>query len=185
MTPAALARRSIAAVLLFASISYASANDAMYVLESFQAFCWGPDAAFTQIEKMAQAAKLKTVPPEITNAVAGPDSKRTQAYFLSREGDEYTILGISEPDACAISYSGADSKRVKSLLTAFFKPKLAHKDEVGLQTTETYVLDGSSGSITEAARHGLIMFTYAKEATGVRAGTVSWMPPRTTRLIVR
>ena len=180
-----LARRSIAAVLLFASTSCASADDAMYVLESFQAFCWEPDAEFAQIEKMARAAKLKTVPPEISNAMAGPDSKRTQAYFLSKEGDGYTILGISEPDVCVISYSGADSKRVKEFLTAYFKPNLVHKDEVGLQTTETYVLGGSSGSITEAARDGLIMFTYAKEATEVRAGTVSWMPPRTARLIFR
>ena len=185
MKPTALARRSIAAVLLFASTSYASADDAMYVLESFQAFCWGPDAEIAQVKKMARTAKLKIVPPEISNAIAGPDSKRTQAYFLSKEGDEYTILGISEPDVCVISYSGADSKRVKELLTAFFKPKLVHKDEVGLQTTETYVPGGSSGSITEAAHHGLIMFTYAKEATGVRAGTVSWMPPRTARLIFR
>ena len=103
MKSTALARRSIVAVLLFSCTSYASADDAMYILESFQAFCWGPNAEFAKIKKMARAARLKTVPPEISNAVAGPDSKRTQAYFLSKEGDEYTILGISEPDVCVIS----------------------------------------------------------------------------------
>lgn len=164
----------------------ATANDAKVdkfrdAIEVFELYCFKTSADYSRIEEMAAAEKMKKAPKELLTLVLGSSAAEGKGFLFN----ERSMLVISKPDACGVYFDGVRFSDVEAVIKKSYKLYSFYRDDVGLEVSEMFIPGGRGAVKEEINELGIISVTYPKPGFGDPGFSMSFLPPRTTKLVFK
>jgi len=147
-------------------------------IRNFHGLCYAPEANFNQIQKLIKTFNYQKMPKEFAEAVGTPGTTKSELYMIEHPAKGKGILfGFGEPNSCAVFVRGVDYSKIKTLMVEEFNLKHLYTENQGLQTNESYIPNGKSGSKAEASSKGIIMLMYSSSTLMPPGCTIGYLPP--------
>jgi hypothetical protein len=159
-----------------ASSNHSSAKENVI---TFDGYCFQNYDNYTNIKHMVKAAGGKEIPKKFINADPVMRKLGGNAYTVISKKKMY-IIGYAENAACSVMTKQFEIDSVIELLNELYSMKLIQKDTNGIQITEMYEI------INDPTHNGAILsVVYAKKITEMTVGTISFVPAKTMKKILR
>lgn len=157
-------------------------------ITTFQ-LCISMNAEYKDVNKFAiRNLELRDVTDKLGNLMLAPAASETKSFLVEayKKDNNVLILTTQNPNNCTVTYTSDVALTVNSIEKNFmdtFKLLEVSKDKKGLQTIDTYILDGKNKSQNEIMKKGLIHIGKYKYKDN-NVFSVSYSPPSSIKDII-